>query len=267
MMEIIDFHMHPYLSGKEFSCMYPEVFSPSPGQMKEDVTRAGISHVCGSVIEVGKYTKEEGFAHLKKLNRKALQLKEILGDFYTPGFHVHPDHVKESCEEIDLMHEKGVKLIGELVPYMHGWRDYSNKGLSEILDYAEQYNMVVSYHTMTEEQEEMDRMVAAHPGLTFVAAHPGERGFYEKHLERMEKYDNLYLDLSGTGIFRYGNIAYGISRVGADRFLFGTDYPICNPGMYVHAVLHEQMTEEERQKILYGNAARILGMNCKRGNR
>ena len=62
MMEIIDFHMHPYLSGEEFSCMYPEVFSPSPGQMKEDVTSAGISHVCGSVIEVGKYTKEEGFA-------------------------------------------------------------------------------------------------------------------------------------------------------------------------------------------------------------
>ena len=54
MMEIIDFHMHPYLSGEEFSCMYPEVFSPSPGQMKEDVTSAGISHVCGSVIEVGK---------------------------------------------------------------------------------------------------------------------------------------------------------------------------------------------------------------------
>lgn len=35
-------------------------------------------------------------------------------------FHVHPAWVRESCDEIAYMHDRGVRLIGELVPYMHG---------------------------------------------------------------------------------------------------------------------------------------------------
>ena len=120
--------------------------------------------------------------------------------------------------------------------------------------------MAVNYHTLPEEQEEMEKMVSRHPGITFIAAHPGEREYYERHLERMRKYPNLFLDLSGTGIFRYGMLSYGVHKVGAERFLFGTDYPICNPRMYVQAVLQEHLTDEERELIFHKNASRILGM-------
>ena len=58
---------------------------------------------------------------------------------------------------------------------------------------------------------------------TSPAVNAGERQYYEKHLERMAKYENLYLDLSGTGLFRYGMLAYGAKKVGAERFLFGTN--------------------------------------------
>lgn len=258
-MKVIDFHMHPYLSREEFSGMYPEMFEPEPGQARRDLEEAGIGHICGSVIEKGGYTQESGFDHLKELNRKALRLKEIFGDFYTPGFHVHPGYVRESCDEIEFMHGKGVNLIGELVPYMHGWKDYSCAGLKEILDVAGQYGMVVSYHTMVEEEDEMERMIAAHPDVTFVAAHPGEKAHYMRHLERLVKYPNAYLDLSGTGLFRYGMLAYGVKKAGADQFLFGTDYPICNPRMYVQAVLQEPISQTDKEAVLWGNARRLLG--------
>lgn len=259
-MKVIDFHMHPYLSREEFTCMYPEMFEPSPGQAYSDLEAAGISHICGSVIEKGVYTQESGFDHIRELNQKALRLKEIYGDFYTPGFHVHPRYVRESCDEIEFMHGKGVNLIGELVPYMHGWTDYSCSGLKEILDTAGQYGMVVSYHTMVEEEDEMEKMIAAHPDVTFVAAHPGEKVHYMRHLERLEKYPNAYLDLSGTGLFRYGLLAYGVKRAGADKFLFGTDYPICNPRMYVQAVLQEPISQADKEAVLCGNAKRLLGL-------
>ena len=255
---IIDFHTHPYLTADEFYCFYPEGFVPSPAQMKEDLSKAGISHICGSVLLKEKYDEGRGFGYLKECNLKALLLKEALGNFYTPGFHVHPDYVKESCEEIEKMNSREIRLIGELVPYMHGWNDYSNKGLQDILDVAESFHMAVSYHTMPEEQEEMEKMVAAHPGITFIAAHPGEREDYQKHLERMKKYDNLYLDISGTGLFRYGMLAYGVNEVGSDRFLFGTDYPICNPKMYAQAILQEPITESARENIFYYNSRRLL---------
>jgi hypothetical protein len=71
-------------------------------------------------------------------------------------------------------------------------------------------------------------------------------------------YENYYLDLSGTGIFSYGLISYGVNKAGSDRFLFGTDYPICNPGMYVHAVLFEKLRDKDYEAIFSGSARRIL---------
>ena len=76
----------------------------------------------------------------------------------------------------------------------------------------------------------------------------------------MRRYDNAFLDLSGTGIFRFGSIRYLVNQVGADRILFGTDYPICNPDMYIHAVLGEHLGDAVEQKIFHDNAARLLGL-------
>ncbi len=74
----------------------------------------------------------------------------------------------------------------------------------------------------------------------------------------MKKHENLYLDLSGTGLFRFGLLKHLIREVGADRILFGTDYPICNPRMYVQAVYGEDISEEDQEKILFRNAEALL---------
>ena len=160
-MKVIDFHTHPYISSGEFLCFYPECFDPSPEQLREDVEKAGISHICGSVLLKRPYTAEEGFSYIKECNDKALALKDTLGDFYTPGFHIHPYFVNESVAEIERMADRGVRLIGELVPYMHGWSDYANAGLRTILEAAEQYGMTVSFHTMKDEQKQMTEMYSA----------------------------------------------------------------------------------------------------------
>lgn len=258
---VIDFHTHPYLSGEESLNFYPECFTPSPAQCRADLERAGIGRICGSVILKEPYRPGDGFAPIRSCNERALELQRIWGGFYTPGFHIHPGFVEESIAEIQRMHAQGVRLIGELVPYLHGWHGYGSRDLAKILDAAGACRMVVSYHTMPDDQEGMDRMVADHPDVTFVAAHPGEREVFLQHLERMERYGNLYLDLSGTGIFRYGLVAYGVRRVGSGRFLFGTDYPICNPRMYVQAIYQEPISDADRDNILHNNAARILGLD------
>ena len=304
-MRIIDFHMHPFGTKEEFSCMYPEEFTLSWQEGIEDLKNAGICHACGSVIESSHaFDKEkDGFAYIHHLNLRAIELSQAavcekekadkaqpvneqrgieecnMGQsprtkcdrgpspvtfpaksFLTPGFHVHPAFVRESCDEIEWAHSLGYRLVGELVPYMHGWTNYGSKALSEILDTADQLHMVVSYHTVVEEAEEMDRMIAAHPGLTFVAAHPGQRQDYLRQIERLQRFPNLLLDLSGTGLFRYGMLAYGVNKVGAERFLFGTDFPICNPRMYVQAVCQEHITETDRDLIFHGNAERLLAL-------
>ena len=260
--EIIDFHIHPYLSEADNLCFYQEGFFLSPEQARADLEAAGITHVCGSVIRQEAFDPQKGFSQIAALNDAALEIRKQFGSFYTPGFQIHPAFVRESMEVLTFMHENGFRLIGELVPYRHGWAeyglDYGSRQLDEILSLAEEYHMVLSYHTMTEQQEQMEAMISRHPRLIFVPAHPGEKEYYEKHLDRMKRYSNVYLDLSGTGLFRYGMLREGIRQVGAERFLFGTDYPITNPQMYVHAVLGEHICDRDRELIFHENARRIF---------
>ena len=72
-----------------------------------------------------------------------------------------------------------------------------------------------------------------------------------------QKHENMFLDLSGSGLFRMGMLRRGVDVMGSERILFGTDYPICNPAMNVAGVLFEDLSEVERQNILYRNFLKL----------
>ncbi len=254
MREIIDFHTHPYLDFGQNMCHYKEYYDLTVEGYKQQLLNAGITHICGSVIEGRR--RIESFDYIRVLNEKALKLKELLKDFYTPGFHIHPGFVEESCREIEAMSERGVHLIGELVPYMHDWGEFDMDAWHTILDAAGQYGMVCCLHTPSD--FDMSEIISSHPGVTFVAAHPGDKKRILEHIEMMRRYDNMFLDLSGTGLFRFGMLKCLVDKVGAERILFGTDYPICNPGMYVQAVCCEEISDFEREQIFFRNAKSIL---------
>ncbi len=233
--EIIDFHTHPFLEAKNNICAHLEYCSMDAGQTKAEMEDLGISKICGSVIK-GALPDEDPWSTVRRNNETALKLKEFYGDFYVPGFHIHPDFPEESVAEMDRMHALGVNLIGELVPYIDHWScQYDSPVLSDLLDYAGKLDMIVSFHSMDE--DEMDVMVQQHPNVIFVAAHPGEKKCLLRHIQRAKKHENYYLDLSGTGIFRYGMLRRAIDEMGVDRILFGTDFPVCAPGVYLGGVL------------------------------
>ena len=257
--EIIDFHTHPFFEPAQNICSHKEYCNMSAENTKSLFDRLGVSKICGSVIAPVKDGDRAVWSKIKENNDAALYLRDLYGDFYLPGFHVHPDFVDESLSEIYRMHKEGVNLIGELVPYHDGWTDYSCDAFSTILDEAGKYNMIVSFHSMGE--DEMDKMVKAHKDIIFVAAHPGEYKAFMRHVERMKYSENYYLDLSGYGIFRHGMLRHAIDAFGVDRILFGSDYPTCNPAMYIGGVLLDDLiTDAEKEKIFSLNAKRLLGI-------
>ena len=221
----------------------------------------GIAKICGSVLRTGGVGEDDPWSVVRANNDHALALRKEYGEFYLPGFHVHPAYVEESVAEIERMHRAGVHLIGELVPYYDRWDEltYASGAFSEILDAAEKYDMVVSFHSQNEDA--MDEMVKAHPNIRFVAAHPGEYTEFMRHIERAKLSDNYYLDLSGYGLFRYGMLRRAIDDMGLEHILFGSDYPTCNPAMFLGAVLLDPLlTDAERESVLSGNAKALLGL-------
>ena len=249
--EIIDFHTHPFLKESECICKYRDTTPVSVALTMEDLRGVGISRFCGSVIG----RSGEGFERIAESNADAYALQEIYGGAYLPGIQIHADFVDESCHAVDEMLNKGGNLVGELVPVTFGW-DYGDEGFRKILDHASKKGIVFSLHTMV--SEGLEKVLSDYPDVTFVLAHPGEQKTLFWHIEQMKKNENVYLDLSGTGLFRFGMLSKLISEVGAERILFGSDYPVCNAGMYVGGVLAERIPDDAKEKIFAGNAKRLL---------
>ena len=262
---IIDFHTHVFDSEDCNICGHIPYCNMSAENTKRDLRGLGVEMICGSVISKEKNPSPD-FGYIKALNDKALELRDYYGGFYIPGFHVHPAFVKESVREVERMHAQGVKILGELVPYLHGWSDYSSPELEEILEAVEHYGMIVSLHSHTVYDEvrvkQMDAVVKRHKKIRFVGAHICDGELFDSHLRRMAENENYFVDLSGGGIYRHGVLRHGIDAVGIERFLFGSDYPICNPAMYIGGVaLDFLLGEDEKEKIFRTNAARLLGLD------
>ena len=258
--DIIDFHTHPFFEDKNNICSHKDIINMDVDTTFDEFKKLGVSKICGSVI-VKTAEPENGnyWSVIKYNNDTALRLKEYYGDFYIPGFHIHPGYMEESVNEISRMNKMGIKLIGELVPYKDSWDDYSSDEFSVLIEEAGKHNMIINFHSMGE--DEMDKMVKRHKDVVFVAAHPGEYDAFMRHIERMKMSENYYLDISGYGIFRYGMLRKAIDTFGIDRILFGSDYPTCNPGMYIGGVLLDNLiTDAEKEKIFSLNAKRLLNI-------
>ncbi|MCD8089893.1 MAG: amidohydrolase, partial [Clostridiales bacterium] len=221
-MEIIDFHTHPFTDEKYNVCFYEGIVNKD--NFRELLEKAGITKICGSVI----YSTED-FEEIKQLNREALRLGGLWGDFYVPGIHIHPKYVKESIEEIELAAEKGVKLIGELVPYYNGWHLLYDDNLREIYKAADKAEMVISIHTDDKtDMDGLEKAVSEFKSLKFAAAHPHQKAHYYRHADMLKKYDNYFLDLSGTGLFRFGMLKTLLNETGSEKILVGAAVPIRN---------------------------------------
>ena len=142
--EIIDFHTHPFLGPASNICGYPG------GGMEESVSYLkgmGISRICGSVIcKTGEDMSP--WETIQECNRLALVLRERYGDFYVPGFHVHPDYVTESCEEIEKkmawIRENG--FLGVKIHPDYQGTFITDEGYLKILHCAKEHDLIVVTH-------------------------------------------------------------------------------------------------------------------------
>ena len=257
--EIFDFHAHPYIDPKGNRGIYPHLLGlDTPEDLVADLAASGIRGFAGSVLSGG--AANWAWEHVRAANDDAFALRKRLGEVYYPGIHIHPDHVDESCAEIDRAAAAGFCLIGELVHYAYGW-NFSHPGLLPILEHALSKKMVLSLHVSGEEDIRGAAALSDQfPTLPIILAHPGDGVRPRQHVEAMKNRKNMAIDLSGGGLFRYGTLTYLVRELGAERVLFGTDYPICTPSLYVGALLCERLSRKELALVFAGNAKRLLGI-------
>lgn len=99
------------------------------------------------------------------------------------------------------------------------------------------------------------------PGLTVIGAHLGGWSVWNEVEQKIAgKYD-LYVDCSSCFKFMEKEDSVRLIRkFGADKVLWGTDYPTWDHVSELELFDQLGLTEEERENILYNNAAKLLGV-------
>jgi predicted TIM-barrel fold metal-dependent hydrolase len=98
---------------------------------------------------------------------------------------------------------------------------------------------------------------AAVPGCAVVLGHMGGYLHVEEAISVAEACPNVYLETSAMPFPRL--IMTAVERVGADRVVFGSDGPGCNPALELAKVRDLGLPAADEDKIIGGNAQRLLG--------
>ena len=101
-----------------------------------------------------------------------------------------------------------------------------------------------------------------YPDLSLVAAHMGGYTKWDVAYDLLAPYRNVSVDTSSTmGFVEPDKMVRLIRSFGADRVLFGSDYPMWNPCDELTSLLALPLETAERQAILYGSAAKLFRMD------
>jgi len=254
--EIIDAHTHPFIDPGD--CIGAFGYPKTMDEFDFEMRKVGITRYAGSVIS----NHCKSFDEIQRVNRDALRVRDRFPG-YIPGIHVDGNHPQESCVELHKMYAEGVRMVGELVPYSMNTQNYNEPGMVTVFKEVEKLGMLASLHHGMH-QEVLD-LVAACPDLKIMLAHPGEPwGTVDYNgkdrLKLVAAHKNLYIDISGYALFRWGMLRWAIDTCGVEKIVFGSDMPTCSVGMYLYGTLCENLTDDEFRLVLAGNFKRLIGM-------
>ena len=99
------------------------------------------------------------------------------------------------------------------------------------------------------------------PGLTVIGAHFGGYSIWQEAASQLHGIPNLYVDCSSTMFALPDAEVVDLIRLyGADRVMFGTDYPMWSPVVELAHFQRLPLTQAERELILHKNAEAVFGI-------
>ncbi|MBD3291776.1 MAG: amidohydrolase family protein, partial [Armatimonadia bacterium] len=182
--------------------------------------------------------------------------------FWLGGMYLSPNHAPEFIRE-----EARRCVAGGMVAIKHGTEvNARDPRLDPIAEAAAELDVPLLYHAwykMVEKRpEESDGsdiadLARRHPDTRIIMAHltgVGRRG-----VQDVEDLPNVWIDTCG-GWYDTGLVEYAVSHLGADRVLYGSDYPGRDYSAQVGRVTGADISDADREKILWRNAEALLGL-------
>ena len=185
---------------------------------------------------------------------------------------VQPNSFDAAVAEIERCAKGGIRGIGEIRPDMQLF-ELSDEIMLPIIETLRKHQLILLTHASEPvghhypgkgaiTPEMLYPFITAFPDLTIVCAHwGGGLPFYALMPEVKKAMKNVFFDTAASP-YLYSPEIYQqvIQLVGADKILFGSDYPLLAQGRLLKEINSLDLAQETRSLILGGNARKLLGI-------
>jgi predicted TIM-barrel fold metal-dependent hydrolase len=185
---------------------------------------------------------------------------------------VQPNSLDAAVAEIERCAKAGIKGIGEIRPDMQLF-DLNDEIILPVIETVRKHQLILLTHASEPvghhypgkgaiTPEMLYPFITSFPDLTIVCAHwGGGLPFYALMPEVKKAMKNVFFDTAASP-YLYSPEIYQpvVQLVGADKILFGSDYPLLAQGRLLKEINSLDLAQETKSLILGGNARRLLGI-------
>ena len=276
---IIDFHTHvfpPQVKQKRgqyidrdpcFALLYAkkEAKVATAEELIDSMDRAGID--VSVIVNFGFMTHELCTETNDYILESIARFPKRLIGFCT----VQPQSLDAAIAEIERCAENGARGIGELRPDIQLLDLEDEAIIAPLMETIKKHRLILLTHASEPAGHDypgkgiitpdvLYPFIIRYPDVTIVCAHwGGGLPFYALMPEVQKALQNVYFDTAASPFLYQPQIyTLGSQLVGADKILFGSDYPLLLQTRLLQEIDSAALTEEEKSLILSGNAKRLL---------
>ena len=261
-LEFIDFHTH----------VYPDAIAPKAAESIRQFYSLGNDTMNGTVkmlLEQGQCAGTDRYVILpvamkpertRHINDFILQQLSLHPEFFGFGtVHAAMDGLMDEVEYIQKQGLRGLKMHPDsqvfAIDDARLFPVYEQiQGVLPVLFHMGDHRFDYSHPSR------LRRLLQLFPKLQVIAAHFGGYELYEEAYTQLKDTD-CFFDVSSSLMFMGEGVAESyINRYGAERFVYGSDYPMWNPAEEMQRFLRLKLTDDQFEQIAHKTAEYILGI-------
>ena len=261
-MYFIDFHTH----------VYPDAIAPKAADSIRKFYHLGDDYMDGRVETLLKYGDKAGVekfvilpVSLRPTNTRHINDFIIDAVSKQPRFFgygtIHAG-MQDLCQEVEYIMQKG--LLGLKMHTDCQVFPIDDPRLFPVYDML-QDKLPILFHMGDQRYDyshpaRLRKVLDLFPKLKVIAAHFGGYTMYDVAAEELKGKD-CFFDVSSSLMFMEEGVAERyINRHGAERFVYGSDYPMWNPVVEMERFLKLKLTDAQKEQIAHITAEQILNV-------
>lgn len=246
---ILDAHTH---IGPSYHALFHRTSTFSASELLAGMDKAGVAM---AVVFPGGYWDEvESYYQMVRAAVKEFPSRFV--GFYRINPHLGQKALSAAEKAVREDGMRGFKLHPQLDLFV------ANSALvNPVMEKARELNVPVLFHTGDMPYalpSQVAEVASCYPDVPVIMGHMGKTEIYQDAATSARRAENIFLETSGCSP---RNVIQGaINSVGAERVLFGSDWPAMSIKGELAKIYDLNLSDDEMEKVLGGNMRRILGM-------